>query len=57
MGVKGKVRRVLMRKLEGKKSLARPSYGDENIKMDFTEISWDFSDGFIWLRKGTIRGF
>jgi hypothetical protein len=28
---------------------------DENIKMDFTEISWDFSDGFIWLRKGTVR--
>ena len=55
MGGKRKLRRVLVRKTERKRPLVRPSYREENIKVFFTEISWDFSDGFIWLRKGTVR--
>jgi len=50
MGGKRKLRRGLVRKTEGKRPIARPSYRDENIKMDFTEISWDFV-GWIYLAR------
>jgi hypothetical protein len=55
MREKRNVRSVLVRKPEGKRQLARPRFRDENIKIYFTEVSWDFSNGFIWLRKGTVR--
>jgi hypothetical protein len=48
------VRRVLVQKPEGKRPLARPECRDENIKIHFTEIQWDFSNGFIW-RTGSGR--
>ena len=46
--------RILMAKLEGKRSLGRPRYRwRDNIKMDFRKVGYDAGD---WLDLVQVRG-
>jgi hypothetical protein len=48
--------RVLVGKLEGKRTLGRPKRRwKDNIKMDLKEVGWAWI-GLIWLRIGTGVG-
>jgi hypothetical protein len=55
MGRERNVQRVLVRKPEGKRPLERRRYRDENIKVDFTEISWDFFGWIHLAREGNSK--
>jgi hypothetical protein len=46
-GVKRNAYRILVEKIEGKRSLTRPRRtGEKNVKMDFREIGWG---GIDWI--------
>jgi hypothetical protein len=49
------VYRVLVGKLEGKRTLGRPRRRwDDNIKMDLQEVG--YGPGLVWIRIGTGGG-
>jgi len=49
--------RVLVGKIEGKRSFGRLSSGwENNIKMYLQELGWAAWTGLIWLRTGTGGG-
>jgi hypothetical protein len=57
MGEGRNVYRVLMGKLEGKRSLERPwRRWEDGIKMDPRGIVWGVWSGFTWLRIGIVGG-
>jgi len=57
MGERRGVHRVLVRKREGKRALARPRRRwEDNIKMDIQEVGCGVWTGSSWLRIGTGGG-
>jgi hypothetical protein len=49
--------RVLVGKIEGKRSFGRPKYRwEDTIKMDLQELVWAALTGLIWLRIGRGGG-
>jgi hypothetical protein len=57
MGEGRGVHRVLVGKLEGRRTLGRPRRrGEDNIKMDFQEMGGGLGTGWSGLRVGTVGG-
>jgi hypothetical protein len=56
MGDKRKVSEVVIRKLEGKRSLGTPRYvWEDNIGMYVKGKGGNMWIGFVWLRMGSSR--
>jgi len=58
MGEGSGMRKVLIRKPEGKKTLGRPRRRwEDDIKMDLQEVEGVMGTGWSWLRIGTGGGY